>query len=65
MKNQNIKFIAGSMSDLIDSATATYSPDADILGNQRPQGLADDIGAYEYISIETSKGQNLINVFFY
>jgi len=32
----------------MDNGTATDAPPLDVEGNQRPQGAADDIGAYEY-----------------
>jgi len=34
-------------SSCIDAASATYAPPTDIRGVTRPQGVADDIGAYE------------------
>lgn len=37
-----------AFSSAIDKASATYAPAVDIDGQSRPQGDADDIGAYEY-----------------
>ena len=39
-----------SSSDGIDAGSASYAPATDILGVSRPQGAADDIGCYEYVS---------------
>ncbi len=38
-----------SGSSLISGANASYAPDEDYAGTQRPQGQVDDIGAYEYV----------------
>jgi len=35
---------------MVDQANATYAPAADIDGDERPKGMADDIGADEYAS---------------
>ncbi len=38
-----------SYSTAVDNASATYAPGVDIDGQGRPQGVSDDIGAYEYV----------------
>jgi len=38
-----------SISPLIDAGTSLNAPSIDFVGTIRPQGVADDIGAYEYI----------------
>ena len=35
-------------SPAIESASATYAPSTDLLGNHRPSGLKDDLGCYEF-----------------
>ena len=39
-----------SSSSGVDEGSATYAPALDILEVSRPQGLADDIGCFEYVS---------------
>lgn len=39
-----------STSPAIDKGDNAYAPSTDIVGTDRPQGVASDIGAYEYIS---------------
>jgi hypothetical protein len=43
--------LLGTAIYLIDQGLSTYAPDEDILGNARPQGAADDAGAYEYYKL--------------
>lgn len=38
-----------STSPAIDKGLSTYAPPTDILGVARPQGLRDDLGAYEFV----------------
>ena len=45
------KILAGS--PMIDAATATHAPATDFAGVSRPQGVGDDIGAYEYVAPPT------------
>ena len=39
--------LSSSWSDAIDAADASYAPDNDVSGINRPQGNSDDMGAYE------------------
>ena len=40
-------------SPAIDAAESEYCPDTDIVGTERPQGAACDIGAYEWVAIDS------------
>jgi len=46
--------VKNSSSVLYDAASATYAPADDIIGTERPQGSADDIGAFELSSAGVS-----------
>ena len=46
--------LTASAANLIDQGNATYAPVNDYIGTNRPQGAADDIGAYEYVSKSSS-----------
>lgn len=51
-----------SSSVCIDEASANYAPDDDIIGTFRPQGNADDQGAYEFVGTKSSPVLELFNV---
>ena len=46
LSNRDYK-LSSSWSDAIDAADASYAPDNDVSGINRPQGNSDDMGAYE------------------
>tara|TARA_B100000963_G_scaffold356887_1_gene377947 strand:+ start:72 stop:2654 length:2583 start_codon:yes stop_codon:yes gene_type:complete len=46
LSNRDYK-LSSSWSDVIDAADASYAPENDVSGINRPQGNSDDIGAYE------------------
>ena len=46
LSNRDYK-LSNSWSDAIDAADASYAPDNDVSGINRPQGNSDDMGAYE------------------
>lgn len=46
---KNYDFRLKDSSSYIDAALAEFAPENDINGTARPQGTADDLGAYEYI----------------
>ena len=46
LSNRDYK-LSSSWSDAIDAADASYAPENDVSGINRPQGNSDDIGAYE------------------
>ena len=46
MSNRDYK-LSSSWSDAIDAADASYAPENDVSGINRPQGNSDDMGAYE------------------
>ena len=45
--NNNDFNLSNTWSDAIDGADATYAPEIDNAGKNRPQGNSDDLGAYE------------------
>ncbi len=46
--NHDVNCVSGS--DFVDAGTDVNAPATDLLGVSRPQGVADDVGAYEFIS---------------
>ena len=45
--NNNDFNLSNTWTDAIDGADATYAPETDNAGKNRPQGNSDDLGAYE------------------
>jgi hypothetical protein len=49
-------FTLAATSPALNTASATYAPATDIVGTVRPQGVADDIGAYEGVNSDPVLG---------